>query len=406
MKENEIAEKYVIPYLENLGFSKFLITQYGKVPVQMGTEVKWADIVTFIIENESAVPYLVVEVKTKLNDLNQILAQTDSYSKLLDTSYFVVTDGQDYLSYQRRPTGGYIKISNIPIPENIHLTVTQDTKFRPGFLLCAKLDVEKSKQIGLNDRLFDKIDDYFNLMMQNRYYLGNNNKYSLRNDMIWHYFAIKKINNFIFQDIETLRPEDFKTVFENNIMCGRPANKKHIFSEVDCNFEKVKSFLTFIKEFKGDPEENLNTLLDAESELHINGMGPFLLSQFLAGAHPREYTIIQDQMVETMKDLQLIDTKVKSDTPKGYLYINEICKELYNDYFSKKIYENQNKLGFKIDRDFSLVVIHEFFWEYNVFNSYDVTRLEEAIGERLNSEEELTNQILKELNALRIHIQH
>jgi hypothetical protein len=135
-------------------------------------------------------------------------------------------------------------------------------------------------------------------------------------------------------------------------------------------------------------------------------MGPFLLSQFLAGAHPREYTIIQDQMVETMKDLQLIDTKVKSDTPKGYLYINEICKELYNDYFSKKIYENQNKLGFKIDRDFSLVVIHEFFWEYNVFNSYDVTRLEEAIGERLNSEEELTNQILKELNALRIHIQH
>ena len=37
----------------------------------------------FVDENDSAVLYLVVEVKSTLTNLNEILAQIDSYSKLL-----------------------------------------------------------------------------------------------------------------------------------------------------------------------------------------------------------------------------------------------------------------------------------------------------------------------------------
>jgi hypothetical protein len=141
------------------------------------------------------------------------------------------------------------------------------------------------------------------------------------------------------------------------------------------------SFLRFIREFSGDPEENLEALFDTTNDLHISGIGPFAISQFLACAHPREYAIIEDRMVNTMKNLNLIDTKVKSDTPRGYLYINEICKKLYTDIFRSKIAKNKDRLGFKIDDDFSLIVIHEFFWEYDEFGTFDPARLEEASGD-------------------------
>jgi thermostable 8-oxoguanine DNA glycosylase len=392
MNEKEIAENQVIPYLEKLGWPRQLITQYGKVPVKMGTEVKWADIVSlFVDENDSAIPYLVVEVKKELDRLGEILAQTDSYSKFLDTLYFAVTDGVTYLFYQRRSTGGYIKIGSVPIPDKEHLTATQSTRFKPGFILCAKPETVGDKEINQYKDLSDRIDAYFSLIAENRYYLGRSKHYSLRRDITGHYRSIKWIQSLIHNDIDSVKPAEFKSDFEISIMCYRPPNLNRIYAEVENNFDKIKSFLRFIKDFKGEPEENLNKLFDPRNEIHISGMGPFILSQFLAGAHPRDYTIVEDRMVDTMKTLNLIDTKVKSDTAKGYLYINEICKKLYNEIFRKKIEENQNKLGFKIDQDFSLIVIHEFFWEYEEFRSYDVTKLEEASGEKRESEEAETN---------------
>jgi len=401
MNEKEIAERKVFPYLENLGWPRQLITQYGKVPVQMGTEVKWADIVAlFVDESDAAIPYLVVEVKTALNNLSEILAQTDSYSKLLDAQYFIVTDGENYLFYQRRPTGGYIRINNIPIPDKSHLTITRDTKFKTGFILCAKPSIEATLKTSQYRELEMKIDSYFSLMAFGKYYLGKSRQYSLRHDITSHYRCVKWIHRLVHDDIDSLKPKEFKDNFENSIMCYKQPNIKRIYCEIDNNFEKIKSFLKFIRDFKGDPEENLIRLFDPTDELHVNGMGPFVISQFLAGAHPREYTIIEDRMVNTMKNLNLIDTKVKSGTPKGYLYINEMCKKLLNDVFSKKIEESEHKMSFKIDEDFGLIVIHEFFWEYEEFSSYDVTKLEEAIGEKRKTEEGETTWNLEELDEL------
>ena len=399
MNEKEIAETEVLPYLEKLGWPKQLMTQYGKVPVQMGTEIKWADILLLCVdENDIAIPYSVIEIKTKLDDLDEILAQTDSYSKFLGTLYFAITDGFVYLFYQRRPTGGYIKISNIPIPDRKHLTATQRTKFKPGLILCAKPETEDRMQTNQYGELNDKIDDFFNLMAENRFYLGKSGKYSLRRDITSHYQSIKWIGSLVHDELDSLQPDEFKSIFDWSIMCYRPPNLKRIYSEVDNNFDKIKSFLSFIKEFKGDPEENLDRLFDANSELHVNGMGPFVVSQFLAGAYPRDYTIVEYRMVKTMKELNLIDTKVKSNTVEGYLYINEICRKLFNEVFRKKIEEHQNKLGFRIDEDFSLIVIHEFFWEYEEFNSYDITKLKEATGDRRKLEEEETRWNLEEFS--------
>lgn len=401
MNEKEIAETKVIPYLEGLGWPKQLITQYGKVPVQIGTEVKWADLVALIVdENNAAIPYLVVEVKTALSNLNEILAQTDSYSKLLDAQYFIVTDGKNYLFYQRRQTGGYIKINGIPIPDKSHLTIAEETKFKTGFILCAKPSLDTTRQASQYRELETKIDNYFDLMAFKKHYLGKSRQYSLRHDITAHYRCVKWIYHFIHNDIDSLTRKEFKDNFENSIMCYKRPNINRIYSEVDDNIGKIKSFLKFIRDFEGDPEENLTRLFDPNDELHINGMGPFVISQFLAGAHPRDYAIIEDRMVNTMKSLNLIDTKVKSGTPKGYLYINEICKKLLRDFFGKKIEENRKKLNFKIDEEFGLVVIHEFFWEYEEFSFYDANRLEEATGEKLKAEEAEINWNLAELDEL------
>jgi hypothetical protein len=199
-------------------------------------------------------------------------------------------------------------------------------------------------------------------MTPEKHYLGKSNQYSLRHDITIHYRCAKRIHRLVHDEIDSIKPKKFKDIFEYNIICHKQPNINRIYSEIDNNFEKIISFLKFIRDFQGDPEENLIHLFDPNDKLHVNGIGPFITSQFLAGAHPREYTIIEDRMVNTMKNLNLIDTKVKSGTSKGYLYINEMCKKILNDIFSKKIDENKHKLGFKIDGDFGLVVIHEFFF--------------------------------------------
>lgn len=362
----------------------------------MGTDVKWADIVSmFVDENDFALPYLVIEVKTKLDDLNATLAQAESYSKFLDTTYFAITEGTNYLFYHRKPTGGYIRINNIPVPDKEHLTATQHTKFRPGFILCSKVDMKGDESINQYKKEFlNKVDAYFNLLTSRKHYLGRSKRYSLKNDAIWHYLAIKKIHILVHKKVDSLRPIEFKTFFRENIMSERQPNINRTFTVVDEDFGRIRAFLRFIGEFKSDPEENLNRLFDRKNELHISGVGPFIVSQFLAGAHPKEYTIVEDRMVNTMKELDLIDAKVKSNTAKGYLYVNEICKKLCLEVFERKIEENRNNLGFKIDEDLGLVLVHEFFWEYEEFSSFDGGELEESTDPKFKKQK---HEFLKEL---------
>lgn len=398
MSEEEIATCKVIPFLENLGWSKQLITEYGRVPVQMGTEVKYADIVAlFVDDNNITFPYLVVEVKTSLDNLERTKAQVNSYAKQLDAQIFVVTDGESYRVYQRSQWGGYIEIKNIPVPEKQHLTVTEKTNFKMAYVMCADSPTSFAKPAVWGMELEKEIDAFFRLISENSYYRGRND-YSLRQDITGHYRSVKAIHSLIHDcDIDSLKPDIFKNIFSYNFMCKLP-NQNKIFFEADNNFTKVQLFLKFIRDFEGSPEENLDRLFDTADKLHINGAGPFIISQFLAGAHPREYAIIEENMINTMKNLKLIDVKVSSDTPNGYLYINEVCKKLLTYIFKRKIDENKDKLGFRVDDDFGLVVMHEFFWEYSGFYRYDKSKLEELAGEQKEVEEIGTNNNLQEIN--------
>ena len=398
MNEAEIARTKVIPYLEQKGWSKQLITEYGRVPIKMGVDVKYADILAFFVDaNDNAFPYLIVEVKTSLLPVEEIEAQALSYSKQLDTQVFAITDGEEYRIYQRTPWGNYIQIKDIPVPEKQFLTVSEKTQFHPfPFVMVAEPTTPTSMPKAYPE-LEPKIDNFFKLIIE-RFDLRGEGNYTLKSDISWHYSSIKTINAMIQNiDIDNLEPEEFKNIFSNFIMCKLP-NRNKIFEVADHDFPKIQAFLKFLKDFIGTPEENLARLFSINDELHINGAGPFIISQFLAGSFPRDYAIVEDNMVVTMKNLKLIDVRVHSDTPKGYLYINDMCKKLLVNVFAKKIEEYKPKMPFTIDEDFSMVVMHEFFWEFNGFHGYDLSQLTELTEDEKAQNQEIVDSNLETLD--------
>ena len=257
MNEAEIARTKVIPYLEQKGWTKQLITDYGRVPIKMGVDVKYADILAFFVdERNNAFPYLVVEVKTDLTNSEEVEAQANSYSKQLDTQVFVITDGEEYRVYQRTPWGNYVEINDIPVPEKRFLTVTERTEFHPfQYVMCSEPNLLSSVPKAYPE-LETKINNFFKLIIENPNLRGSNT-YTLRSDITNHYRNSKVLNDMIQKaDIDSLEPKTFKETFENCVMCKLP-NKNLIFAVVDSDFPKVQSFLRFIRDFTGEPEENL-----------------------------------------------------------------------------------------------------------------------------------------------------
>lgn len=249
-----------------------------------------------------------------------------------------------------------------------------------------------------------KLDDYFKLIVDDKYYIspGKANSYSLKRDITMHYRNIKRIRKLFKYDIERLTFEKFIKLFEKDkngqqyIMNKQSNFNKLIKPVAKENIEKIKQFLIKIRDT--DSEELFYDLFKGED--HVKGIGLFLGSQFLSGAHPEEYTIIQEKMVDTMKDeFKLINVKVDADTTAGYLYINDVCKSLL-EVFKNKIEENKDRLGFEIDvTDFKLVLVHEFFWEYKKFECYDQSKLVEAQGEQKEREKVITGNNIQEINA-------
>lgn len=65
VKEKDISEKVIKNELS--WWEETLLTKWGRVPIKMGVDVKYADIVALIIDENKAIPYLIVEIKRKKN---------------------------------------------------------------------------------------------------------------------------------------------------------------------------------------------------------------------------------------------------------------------------------------------------------------------------------------------------
>lgn len=142
-EEQTIAREKVLPYIVNeIKWPPRLISEYGRVPVQTGTSVKWADIVCFATRQNRLSPYLLVEVKRKKDDLAQSVPQAESYALMLGCPFFCVTDGTVFDFFLKGASqGDSIRLQG-PIPLPTRESLSSDlarSPFPPEWLKPGKI---------------------------------------------------------------------------------------------------------------------------------------------------------------------------------------------------------------------------------------------------------------------------
>jgi len=328
MNEVEIASTTVRPYLrDKVGWPDQLISPYGRVPVQIGTGIVWADFVCYISYHRRAVPWLLVEVKCPGESPEQAVPQAESYAIILRSPFFAVTDGQQFDFYMTgNSQGRSIKLNTFPSrPTKAYLQTGAEFVHFPAII----------------DQL---VESFVIGLQQDKRFLDDTKR---------HEENVRQLNQKIFQELTRITPQTLKTAIENHVMI-KPPNKNAVFSEIDGDFSKVMKFLKTIDGFEGDPVQNIKSLCE---EFKIRGGGIFFITQLLAGAHPNEYVILEANVSKALRQLGITDILVQNDTANGYIYINEICKKLYEE----KLRERLKKWGF------GLAATHNFLWHYYAY---------------------------------------
>lgn len=338
MGEYEIATTKVLPYIRTeLRWPETLISKYGRVPIQIGTTVAWADFVCYMAWRNRPRPYLLVEVKRQDVDLQQCISQAESYALILGTPFFVVTDGTKYHFFLRGASQGEsIRLeSKPPLPSGKSLPNNLDfIQFPP------------------------EIDPLVQLFFQ-----ALKNDAELLEDTKRHSRCLEYWNQNVFANLDKVSARTIRQGIEDNMMVQRPPNKYALLRVLNDDFSKVKKVLRFVSDFGGDSVQNLNRLLDRAGELHIRGAGLFVVTQLLAAAHPSEYVVLEDNIARALKDLGMTDVVVKADIANGYIYANELCRRLYRDKLKEGILEG----NFGSAPGFELVSVHNFLWHYYAY---------------------------------------
>lgn len=330
MNEYEVAKEKVLPYVSvELGWPKHLISEYGRVPVQIGGSTVWADFVCYICKDQKLIPWLLVEVKKQGISLEQAMPQAESYSLILGALFFCVTDGDRFDFYATgNSQGKSIRLESMPsIPTSEYLIPRE--------------------KIIFPQRIYELIELFLKGLKEEDKFLE---------DTKVHDDAVKQIQEKIFQRLDFLTSQELKDVFSSKYVMMKPPNKNLIFSQIDKDFLRFKKVLKFIHDFKGDPVTNIKDLLDKKGSLYIQGGGIFFIIQLLAGAHPNEYIVLEENVSRALRYLGITDILVKSDTANGYVFINEICKKLFRDKLEHKLKEYGS----------GLAAVHNFLWHYYV----------------------------------------
>lgn len=331
MNEYEVAIKKAFPYFrDKQGWPEELISPYGRVPIKIGGSTFWADYVCYISQDQKPVPWLLIEVKQQSASLEQdAIPQAESYSLILGVPFFCVTDGIEFQFYiTGNSQGKSIPLQGFPPKPSSEY-------FKTGV-----------EYISFPSQINGLIDLFF---------VGLSNERKFLEDTKWHDNASKNLFNKVFKQINSISPHELKSALENNLMM-KPPNRNKLFDQIDKDFNRFKKVLWFIRDFKDDPIINIKKLLDKKGKFHLKGGGIFFITQLLAGAYPNQYVVLEDNISKALKYLKVTDILIKSDTANGYVYINEICKRLYEE----KMKDRLRKYGF------GLAAVHNFLWHYYV----------------------------------------
>lgn len=339
MDEYQIATKSVLPHLiEVLKWPRSLIKGYGRVPVQVGTSIHWADFVCYFVRANKVYPYLLVEVKREGLDLEQTTPQAESYSLILEAPFFCVTDGEKYDYYLTgNSQGNSIKLKNeVPIPTKDALP-------------------DGIEFIEFPPRLDELVDDFFQALETDPKFLEDTRNHST---------DLEYWNKNIFANLNSIVLADLENAIRNKMMVKVP-NRNAILETAKKDSDRFKKLLEFIKDFNSEYE--LTRVLDPKGDLHIRGAGLFFVTQLLAAAHPTEYVVLEETISKALKDLHLTDIVVNTDVVNGYFFANEICKKIYDDRLQARLLKGH----FGLAEGFELVAVHNFLWHYYAYRKQE-----------------------------------
>lgn len=184
---------------------------------------------------------------------------------------------------------------------------------------------------------------------------------ALRYDTERHENSSREIRRMIFdKDVDALTKQDMRQALDR--LMGKDINKGAVMQN---DLRKIKAFMRFIREFPrhGDPLVSINRLIrngtEEDESLHLDGAGPFFVTQLLAAAHPKEYVVLEKNVAEGLRDLNITSIFVQPNTANGYLFINDVCKKLYRE----KIQPALKKEGL----NYGHWAVHNFLWHYNAY---------------------------------------
>ncbi|MCD2347165.1 type I restriction enzyme HsdR N-terminal domain-containing protein [Clostridium guangxiense] len=323
MNEADIAYKKVIPYLKSIGFDEGSIDGYGRVPVQIGRTVVWADIVCSIyLENNSKVPFAVIEVKKDSdNNINFAIPQAESYAQRLGTPYFCCTNGESYKWFM---TGG-AQGENIPLIDCPTLP--------------CKEYMQKPEKIYISAYLYEAIANYeVNVNTQGRIF----------KDCKWHNDTTESLNKLLWNSKLIQNKNKAIDIINNNTMKSR--GKQQLLKNIENEYSKFINMIDYLKNSSILIEERITNCIGVNSKYGISGGGIFFITEMLAGLYPREYTVIEQNAINAMHRFKLIDIFFSVENAQEYIFFNNICRELFK-YFKNSF-------------EFNLSYVHNFLWHY------------------------------------------
>lgn len=333
MNEIQIAESKVIPYLiQAFRWPKELISPYGRVPIQMGSTLKWGDIVCYISDHIEKRPWVLIEVKASSQDLLAAVGQAESYALQIHAPYFGVTDGNQYEWYQTGPSQGkhVHLVGQPPIPTNQYL---------------------KSDHPPFSATVNHLVELFLNALVQDNEFYDNTKEHDVKT---------KELSRTVFDCLDTLTQDQLKDSLNKNLETYH-VNRLKINAAIDNEFLKFHRTLSYIKNIKSNTLSEIQPLLSPE--MKIKGGNIFFISQLLAAAHLDKFMVIDQHIAHALKELGLTDIVLNPDSAESYVLMNDICVKLYNEKIRDKIK----------DYKFGIAAVHNFLWHW--INYYKVTGL-------------------------------
>lgn len=322
MSESQIAYNLVLPYLQNIGFKNEAIEGYGRVPVQIGTGVVWADFVCNIYISGKKKPFAVIEVKED-SDENVMLAipQAESYAQRLGAPFFCCTNGKTYVWFMTGlAQGDYIQLSNHPV-------------------MPLEEYLKRPEKIYISTYLYEAIHNYESAVEKQQRIYENCKS---------HHETTQELSKLLWDDTLLKNKVTALKLFDINTMQSR--GKSQFIENIGKDYQRFLHMLQYLKDDTIPIEDRINNCNGVNSKYGIPGGGPFYITQIIAGLFPDEYTVIEQNAINALLKFKLVDIFFSVNNANEYIYFNTICRELY------KYFRNPFR--------FNLSYVHNFLWHY------------------------------------------